>query len=170
MLFLSFELRRPIINKPPILIILQLIHEHLLILLMPLITKQQHAPQRIQNPTLLIIIINTKILRHNRRNDRPHILINLQTNTRIQRPLQNRIDQLFVVDENLVVDADLVEEAGGAHFLVEVFEDVGDVTHQDVLGFHVVEAEQGQVLVDGEEQFAVDLAEGLLAHELDVVY
>jgi hypothetical protein len=141
MLFLSFELSRAIVNEPPILIILELIHEHFLILLMPLITKQQDPPKRIQNPTLLIIIINAKILRHNRRNERAHILINLQTNTRIERPLQNGIDQLLVVDENLVVDADLVEEAGGADLLVQVLQDVGDVTHQDVLGFHVVEAQ-----------------------------
>lgn len=48
-------------------------------------------------------------------------------------------------------------------------DDVRDVLHEDVLGFHVVEAEEGEVLVDREQQPSVDLGQFFLADDLDVL-
>ena len=62
----------------------------------------------------------------------------------------------MVVDQDLIVDADLVEEGGSSNSAGEVGEDIWNDVHEEVFGFGVVEAEEGEVLEDGEEQPSVD--------------
>lgn len=96
-------------------------------------------------------------------------LLLLQLNAAIQSPLNDLLYDLLIIDQQLIVDAHLIEEIGSADPFVEVRDDVGDVLHEDVLGLHVVEAEEGEVLVDREQQPSMDLGQFFLADDLDVL-
>jgi hypothetical protein len=135
----------------------------------PLIVEYEQGPQRVQNPTFLEIVIDPEIsLQHIA--DSPMIkLLVLQSNTAIECPIQNLIDKFLIIDQNLVVDADLIKKGSGSYPLGEVGQDVGDVVHEEMLGLGVVEAEEGEVLEDREEQPAVDLRDLLVAHDVNVV-
>ena len=75
----------------------------------------------------------------------------------------------MVVDQDLIVDADLVEEGGSSNSAGEVGEDIWNDVHEEVFGFGVVEAEEGEVLEDGEEQPSVDFWYLFVLHDLDVI-
>lgn len=62
----------------------------------------------------------------------------------------------------------MVEEVGRTDPALEVRQDVGHILHQFLLALEVVEAEQRQVLVDREEDLAVDLGQRVVADQLDV--
>lgn len=80
-------------------------------------------------------------------------------------------NKFFIVDQDLVIDADFIQETGSPDSLVQMKENIRDVLHQDVFGFHVVETEQGQVLVNREEESTMDFEiDGVFAHEFDIVY
>jgi hypothetical protein len=64
---------------------------------------------------------------------------------------------LLIIDQNLIIDANLIEEAGSPNSLIEMRNDVGNVLHEDVLRLHVVEAQQCEILVNREEKPPVNL-------------
>jgi hypothetical protein len=62
----------------------------------------------------------------------------------------------------------MVKEVGSAHSPLEVRENIGHVLHQLLLALQIVEAQQCQVLVDGEEDLPVYFGERVVSYELDV--
>ena len=62
----------------------------------------------------------------------------------------------------------MVEEVGCADSVLEVREDEGHELHELLLALEVVEAKEREVVVDAEEDSAVDLARGVVADNLDV--
>ena len=77
--------------------------------------------------------------------------------------------ELGVGDEVFVVEGDLVEEIGCSYLFAEVGENVNHVVHQLLLAVEVVEAEEGEVLVHGEENLPVDVVDGFVLDDSDVL-
>lgn len=58
----------------------------------------------------------------------------------------------------------MIEEVGCSNSAFEVGKNVRNVLHQSLLAFQVVEAKQGEVLVDGKEDLAMYLRNGVVAN------
>ena len=62
----------------------------------------------------------------------------------------------------------MVEEISRTDSSFEVGKDIGNVFHEFLLRFKVVEAEKSQVLVDGKEDLAMDFIQKIISNELNV--
>lgn len=151
------------------LVVLQSVHQDLLVSLVALIVEDQDSSETIKDATLFEVIIELQVLIDSIRHYSMNQLFLLKFDAAVQSPFDDLLHNLLIIDQYLVVDADLIEEVRSADSLVEMRDDVGNVLHEDVLCLHVVEAEQGEVLVDREEQPSVDLWQFLLSDDLDVL-
>jgi hypothetical protein len=65
----------------------------------------------------------------------------VQFNAGFEGSIDDEPDEGSVADKHLVVEADMIEEVGGSYSSLEVGEDIGNIFHELLLAFQVVEAE-----------------------------
>lgn len=82
--------------------------------------------------------------------------------------INNLIDSLFIVNQDLVVDANLIEKRSSSHSFVEMRDNIINIVHEEMFSFHIVEAKKGKILINGEEQPAVDLGQLVMLYNLYV--
>jgi hypothetical protein len=150
-------------------IVLKAVHENLLISFVTLVVEDEYSPKAVENSTFLKIVVKFEVLVDGIGYYAVNEFLLLELDAAVKRSFDDLLDDDLVVDQNFIVNADFIEEAGGSDSLVEMGNDEGDVLHEDVLGLHVVEAEESEVLVDREEEPSVDFGEFLLADDLDIL-
>lgn len=163
------ELALTLEDQSFVLVVLQTVDQQLLVVLVPLVVVQQHSPQTVQNLPFLVVCVSQHLLPCSVRKHQRQQLPAIQLCAGLQGPVDDLADEGLVVDQQLVVDADLVQEVVGTDLQAEVSENVWDVLHQHLLGLQVVKTQQRQVVVNAEQHPSVVLCHlPLLAHDFDV--
>lgn len=156
------------IDEPPELVILELIHEHGLVFLVSLISKEQDTSQWVQNSAFFIVVVDNELLRQDSGDDTTNLFVDFKTDAGIQGSFEDGVDELLIIDEKLVIDADFIQETRGTYLLIEMLQDIWNVPHQNVLCLHVIETKQSKVLINGEEQPPMYLGNLRVPHQLNI--
>ncbi len=72
----------------------------------------------------------------------------LKFNAAIEGSFNNLLNHLLIIDKNFVVDTYFIEEACCSNSFIQMREDIRNVLHEEMLGFHIVEAKKSKVLID----------------------
>lgn len=154
-------------DEPFEAVVLEAVHEYLLVDPEPFVIEQENAPECVYDLALLVIIMDEHLLVV-LQDIVGYKLLLIELDAGLEGTINDLADECGIADEHLIVEADMVEEIGSAHSPLEVRQDVGHVLHQLLLALQVVEAQQCQVLVDGEQDLPVYLGERVVSDELDV--
>ena len=58
------------------------------------------------------------------------------------------IDSVFIINKKFIVDTNLVKERCSSDSFVQMRNNVIDVVHEEMLGFHIVKAEESKILIN----------------------
>ena len=148
-------------------VVLEPVHEQFLVDSESFVVEQEDALQCMNDLTLLVVNEGHELLIVDVLAVERIFLIQLQAG--FKSSIYYFSHQFGVGDEILVVESDLVEEVGCSHLLAKVGENVDNVVHQLLLAVEVVEAEESEVLVNCEEDLSVDIVDGLVLDNSDVL-
>ena len=143
-------------------VVLEPVHQHLLVYPKTFSVQQKNASQRKQNLTLLIAVEGLEL------NFAVFPLFFLEFNAGLKSPIDDLGHHGSIGDEVLVVDSDLVEEVSCSDSVFEVGQDERHELHQFLFGVEIVEAQQGQVVVNREENASVHLGKRSVSDQSNV--
>ena len=142
------------------------VHQQLLVLLITIFVVKKDPSQTENNPAFLVVI--SALSGQDRRFFL--LLVGGKLSTRFQRPIDYDFDHVFIADQKFVVGADFIDETRSTHSFPDMGDHIRHVLHEDLFGLHIVEAKDGQILIDREESPSMDLRRNLLPDVLDISY
>lgn len=113
----AFELDRLLVYKASVFVVLQLVHEQLLVSVMALLTVQKNSSERIENLVSFIILWEDVCFPKYGYGSLTNG-IDVEADACVQGCLDNHGNNLFIIDEGLIINADNIDEGSSPYSFI----------------------------------------------------